>query len=135
MRKTGSAVEQDFYEILKSQTPLPEIITGSIYKRAMRPLDAQTEDAVISFVSGLDGQIQTGVFVVNIYVPDVVINGRSYQNSSRCRELEAALDGIIEQINDSRYDLFLSNMIQTFQEEEFNQHFVNAKLKFRLLTD
>ena len=134
MRKTGSAVEQDFYIILKDQTALPDIITGSIYKRGMRPLDAQTEDAVISFITGLDGQIQTGVFVINIYVPDVVINGRSYQNSARCRELESALDGVIEQIDDPGYDLSLKDMVQTYQEEDLKQHFVNAKLNFRLIT-
>lgn len=134
MRKTGSKVEQDFYQILRDQTNLPEIINGSIYKTGMRPVDSQEEDAVVTFVSGLDGQIQTGVLVVNVYVPDVVVYGRSLRNSGRCREIEEQLDNVIHQINDPRYDLHLNDMIQTYQEEELNQHFVNAKLNFRLLT-
>jgi hypothetical protein len=134
MRKTGSNIEQDFYDILKSQTELPSIISGDIYKGGMRPLDASTEDAVIVFVSGLDGQIQTGILVVNIYVPDVVVDGRSFRNSARCRELENSLDQVIQQINDPRYDLSLDDMVQTYPEDEIKQHFVNAKLKFRLIT-
>jgi hypothetical protein len=134
MRKTGSAVEQDFYDIFTAQTILPGVINGTIYKRGMRPLDADTEDAVISLVAGMDGQIQTGVLVVNVYVPDVVINGRLFRNSSRCREIEQALDEIIVGLSNPQYDIWLGDMIQTFQAEELKQHFINAKLNFRLIT-
>ncbi|WP_010416064.1 hypothetical protein [Anaerophaga thermohalophila] len=134
MKKTGSAIEQDFYDILRS-SQLPGVINGTIYKQGMRPLDAKTEDAVIAFVSGIDGQIQSGVVVVNVYVPDVVYDGRAYRNSARCREIETALNEIIGSINTPMYDCSLNDMIQTFKEEGLGQHFVNAKLNFRLITD
>lgn len=134
MRKTGSTVEQDFYDIFTLKTSLPEVINGTVYKHGMRPLDAENEDAVITLVAGLDGQIQTGVLAVNIYVPDVVVNGRLFRNSARCREIEQALDEIIGGITDPHYDIWLGDMIQTFQAEGQKQHFINAKLNFRLLT-
>lgn len=134
MRKTGSIVEQDFYTILKDETNLSALISGGIYKSGMRPVDSKLEDAVVSFAAGLDGQVQAGVVNINIYIPDIIIDGYPYRDSGRCREIEVVLDELLKEINNPIYDLSLSDMIRTFKEEDMNQHFINAKVNFRLIT-
>lgn len=133
MRRTGSQIEQDFYAIFKASA-LPGIISGDVYKHGLRPIDSTKEDAVISLISGIDGQIQVGRLVLNIYVPDIESGGRKYRNSARCRALETELDAIIQNINDSRYDVSLSDMLQTYPEPEIEQHFISAKINFRVST-
>jgi hypothetical protein len=68
MIKTAQAIEQEMFDILSDL--MPTIIKGSFYGSEMRPLDAKTEDAVITVSSASVEQIQEGVARVNIYTPD-----------------------------------------------------------------
>ena len=70
MRQTGLTFEKDIYNLVK-ESVLKTAIKGSFYREGMRPLNAKTEDAVVSFMTGVDDQIQIGVVNVNVYVPDI----------------------------------------------------------------
>ena len=70
MIKTEMQIERDFYSFIKS-SDLGKAIKGEVYRSEMRPANAKTEDLVIKFLAGLDGQIQTGVVIFNLYVPDI----------------------------------------------------------------
>lgn len=134
MRKTGSEVENDVYAILKSSA-IKTLITGDIYKDGTRPLDSKKEDVIVNFISGVDGQIQEGFVNVNVYVPDIDNGGGGYvRNVARCRVIEIALNTLAQSLTTSEYHFTLAAMIKTYKAEGISQHFVNAKLQFRLFT-
>lgn len=133
-RKTGGEIEADIYAIINGSS-LKTTIAGSIYKSGMRPINAKSEDAVISFLTGQDNQIQTGVVNINIYIPDIDNNtAQPVKNASRANVLEAALNALIQGLTPTEYRFKLDSTIQTFQAEGTRQHFINARLKFELAT-
>ena len=74
--KTEKSIERDFYEFV-SKSELAKSVSGEVYRNGMRPPESEQEDIVVKFLSGLDEQIQSGIVVLNIYVPDEVIIERS----------------------------------------------------------
>lgn len=134
MRKTGGSVEEDVYMLIKN-SQFRTSISGSLYREGMRPINSVSEDAVVSFLAGLDGEIQTGVLNLNIYVPDIVSNKQKVKNISRCSELEILANNFIQSLSLSGdYQFELDKMIQTFKSQEIEQHFVNCRIKFNLST-
>ena len=137
MTRTGQQVEDDIYELLQG-SPLKSLISGEIYKYGMRPRDSEMEDAVVKFVTGLDDDIQTGVVVVNIYVPDVDAygNGVTVRNIPRCIAIETKANEWVKSLTAGTTDyLFeLAQTIYTEEEAVIKQHFVTVRIKFKLLT-
>ena len=135
MKKTASQIEADLYKYFKDK--IDPLINGQTYRSGVRPLNSQKEDCVISFLTGLDGQYQTGVININIFVPMVKNNDNQYRkNFVRCDAIEQALMPIIEYAETDlrNYRLQLHQMIQTFEETDIKQFFINAKIKFRYNT-
>lgn len=135
MKKTASQIEADLYKYFKDK--IDPLINGQTYRNGVRPLNSQKEDCVISFLTGLDGQYQTGVININIFVPMVKNNDNQYRkNFVRCDAIEQALMPIIEYAETDlrNYRLQLHQMIQTFEETDIKQFFINAKIKFRYNT-
>ncbi|MEI6752350.1 MAG: hypothetical protein WCK78_04210 [Paludibacter sp.] len=134
MRKTGGEIEEEVYDLIDKST-IKTNISGELYREGMRPLNAETEDAVVSFLTGLDGQIQTGVLNLNLYVPDIVSNNLTVKNTSRCTELEKLVNSFIQSHSVSGdYYFELDKTIQTYKAEGIEQHFVNCRIKFQLST-
>ena len=135
MKKTASQIETDLYKYFKDK--INPLINGQTYRNGVRPLNSQKEDCVISFLTGLDGQYQTGVVNINIFVPLVKNNDNQYRKDFvRCEAIERALMPIIEEAKTDlrNYRLQLHQMIQTFEETDIKQFFINAKIKFRYNT-
>lgn len=135
MKKTASQIEADLYNYFKDK--INPLINGQTYRNGVRPLNSQKEDCVISFLTGLDGQYQTGVININIFVPLVKNNDNQYRKDFvRCDTIEQALMPIIEEAETDlrNYRLQLHQMIQTFEETDIKQFFINAKIKFRYNT-
>ena len=135
MKKTASQIEADIYKYFKDK--INTLINGQTYRNGVRPLNSQKEDCVISFLTGLDGQYQTGVININIFVPLVKNNDNQYRKDFvRCDTIEQALMPIIEEAETDlrNYRLQLHQMIQTFEETDIKQFFINAKIKFRYNT-
>ena len=135
MKKTASQIEADLYKYFKDK--INPLINGQTYRSGVRPLNSQKEDCVISFLTGLDGQYQTGVININIFVPMVKNNDNQYRKDFvRCDTIEQALMPIIEEAETDlrNYRLQLHQMIQTFEETDIKQFFINAKIKFRYNT-
>jgi hypothetical protein len=134
MRKTGEQIVDDIYEIV-NESALKTAITGIVYKDTMRPIDAKTEDIVVSFLTGINSQIQTGAVNVNIYVPDIDNGGKVLvKNIPRCRELGIIANTFIEGLKIEGYKFEDGPTIQTFKADGTNQHFINCKIKFQLIT-
>ena len=135
MKKTASQIEADLYKYFKDK--INPLINGQTYRNGVRPLNSQEEDCVISFLTGLDGQYQTGVININIFVPLVKNNDNQYRkNFVRCEAIEQALMPIIEEAKTAlrNYKLTLHQLIQTFEDTDIKQFFINAKVKFRYNT-
>lgn len=130
MNLTGTDIEQDFYNMLKGSS-LESAISGNIYKSGMRPLNADKEDVVITFLSGLSDQVQKGIMIINAYVPDIAQSG--LKNTSRIKSLEAEIKNWLYSFENNRYEISLNKTIQVFAEPEINQHFINTRLNFKLL--
>lgn len=129
MTKTGGQIELDVFNLLKDE--LNEQIKGGVYLQGTRPFDSKNEDVIISFMTGIDADIQTGVLNINTYVPDIDNgNEKLIKDIARCNEIEAFMLSLVEKAK-SEYQFFLGQTIRTFAETEINQHFVNVKLKYK----
>ena len=131
MKKTASQIESDVYKYFKDK--INPLINGQTYRLGVRPLNSLKEDCVISFLTGLDGEYQSGMFNINIFVPMIKNNDNQYRkNFVRCEAIEQALMPIIEESKTSlkNYKLQLHQMIQTFEDTDIKQFFINAKVKF-----
>lgn len=134
--KTEKQIERDFYSLI-SQSSLGAAIRGTIYRSEMRPRDAESEDIIIKFLSGLDGQIQQGVVILNVYVPDVPMrsDGRKVEDKQRVAELEELIVDFIENNGSTEY-LIESDLTPTSMlNEELEQHLIYARLRFQRLSD
>jgi hypothetical protein len=134
MKKTAGQIEKDVYVLIKNSA-VCSFISGSLYRQGMRPPNSKEEDAVVSFSTGIDGQIQEGIVILNVYVEDIVVNDCKVKNIPRCTAIEDVLNTFVESISVTENYLFkLDKMIQSFQENEIEQHFVNCRIKFKLST-
>lgn len=133
--KTEKQIERDFYTLI-SQSNLGAAIRGSIYRSEMRPRDAVSEDIIIKFLSGLDGQIQQGVVILNVYVPDIThrSDGRKVEDKQRVAVLEELIVDFIEHNGSTEY-LIESDLTPTSMlNEELEQHLIYARLRFQRLS-
>jgi hypothetical protein len=137
MTLTGQQVEDDIYALLQGSS-LKTVIGGKVYRYDMRPRNSTAEDAIVKFVAGLDGDVQTGVVVVNIYVPDVDAykDGVMRRNVARCRAVEVKANEWVKSLTAGTTDyLFeLAQTIYTEEEAAIAQHFVSIRIKFKILT-
>lgn len=135
MIKTEMQIERDFYSFIKS-SDLGKAIKGEVYRSEMRPANAKTEDLVIKFLAGLDGQIQTGVVIFNLYVPDIPFgsDGKYTANKSRIGELEKLILSFIESAGDCEYLLESDGTPTTMYNEDIEQHFIYSRIKFQRST-
>ena len=133
MTRTSKQIQGDIYRFLKDSA-LSSLITGDVYRSGMRPRDSKSEDAVVTFVTGTIGDVQSGVVVVNIYVKDIdpFCNGVLVEDSRRTEEIELAADQWVESLTCavSDYKFGLVQTIQTFEEPAINQHFVSVRLRY-----
>lgn len=121
--KTGSQIEQDFVNAIIDRG---FEVNGGVYKQGMRPVGSEKEDVVVSFLTGLGQQVQTGVVNVNVYVQNI----SELRNSTRCLEVEQILLSFVENLHLSGYRVDQKQMIQTFKAGDIDQHFVNLQIKF-----
>lgn len=129
MLKTGTEIEGDFYTLIK-ESPLGQAIRGRVYRPDMRPAGAKSEDIVVKLLSGRDQQLQTGVVVVNIYIPDIVYkNGRRVRDIARIGEMEALLRQFIDE-DHSEYWFDTEQTPTLIHHTEIDQYCLNVRLAF-----
>ncbi len=134
MKKTGSTFEKEIFHLIRN-SGLKSKISGNVYRAGMRPFNSSKEDAVITFITGRDGERQKGIVTINVYVPDINHEGKiKVKNIGRCNEIEEYLEEIVRELKKDGYRFSLDSIIQTFQEEDIEQHFVSVKLKFEYVT-
>ena len=136
MAKTAKDIQTDFYTLLKD-SDLAAMVNGIVYRDGFRPRDSKKEDIVIIYSAGEDdGEIQSGIVTLNIYVPDILPykNGTMVENAARTAKIERAAQEWYESIRGvmPEYIFRLYNTIHTTADEDINQHLVVVQVKYRL---
>lgn len=132
--KTEKQIEKDIFRIIKA-SPINTMIGGTLYRKGMRPRNAKTEDAVVAFLSGLDGQFQTGVVLLNIYVP-MTQNASSDKitDISRVETLEAAVKDFFDECSEVNYLFELRETPYSEDLDEIEQTRINTRIYYRRTT-
>lgn len=132
--KSEKQIERDFYSFVK-QSVLGQGIRGTVYRPEMRPANAQTEDLVVKFLAGLDEQIQSGVVLLNIYVPDVPFgkDGRKVEDMSRVEAIETLIQEFVDGNEDTEYWMQTDTSPTSMKIEGIEQHLITARIKFNRL--
>ena len=133
--KGTTTIEMDMYAALEEL--MGSTIRGTFYPSELRPIEAKTEDAVLTCSNATAGQIQEGRARLNIYVPDINNGGASLvPDKARLMELEAIDEQVLQTLNDSCtayiFDKFQTTT--TIAVPERNEHFVNIGIHFKLAT-
>lgn len=134
---TDNDVIQDLYLKLV-EGGIGNLITGNFYLK-FKPFNSKLEDCVVSFISGRDGQIQTGIVTVNIFVPNVTAydqGGFGVENYERTEAITKLLNDIVhndEIMSKGHFYWEPNTMVSTFKEEkaDYHAHFVNVQLLFQ----
>lgn len=129
---TGTEIEL-YVKSLVTASPLKGLIKGGIYTQGLRPPDSIKEDIVITFASGLDNQISTGVVLVNAYVPDIDSGkGLIQKDAARCLVIEKAIAEFRKSLPTNEFLWQPDTTITSNPVPEVRQHYINLRLKYRL---
>lgn len=133
--KGQTTIEMEMYAALEEL--MGNTIKGTFYPSEVRPLEANTEDAVLTVSNATAGQIQEGRARLNIYVPDINNGGEILvPDKARLMELEKITDEVVEKLNEADtayiFDLFQST--ETIAVPGKSEHFVNIGIHFKLAT-
>lgn len=132
--KTEKQIEKDVFNVVKAT--VSDFISGKVYRKGMRPDDARGEDIVVSFLTGYNLQVQSGIVNVNAYVPDKAVSGyqTKVQDIKRLDALEAKIISVFENIENDEYDFAIEDTPVTDSVEGIAEHFINFRVKFRRIT-
>lgn len=131
--KTAKEIQGDIINLLR-ETPLAQAVSGQIYRKGYRPLNSKAEDIIVGFITGMTGEIEEGVVVVNIHVADIPFgNGLVVENGARTAEIERLAADWVESLkaSHSNYIFSLSQAIYTEAEREVTEHFVSIRLSYK----
>lgn len=133
MTKTSKQIQGDVFLMLREST-LCSMISGAVYRNGMRPRDSRKEDAVVIFSTGLSEEIQTGVVIVNLFVPDIdpASDGVFVEDGARVEELECLAQEWVDSLStkNSCYRFELQQTIYSESDHELQQHVIVVRLKF-----
>ncbi len=136
MEKTEKQIEKDIYRIIRD-SELKAVIRGSVYRDGMRPKNANTEDIVVMFKTGLDGQEQSGYIQIHIYVPNRKSpngDGELVPDITRIDQLEEVANNVLASLEDTEYLFEKESTPKCWPVEGIEQYFINVILKFRRKT-
>lgn len=129
MRKTGLEIEWYIYSLAVRSLP----IRGKVYRNGTRPYNSQGEDAVVAFLSGVDGWdsfSQVGIVNLNVHVRNIGNSPYSVKNVTRCEEIEQALLSLVEGHETGDYWLQTDGAAQVSPDGD-NWHVVSIRIKYR----
>ena len=133
--KTSTQIEADFYRLVKN-SPVASSVGGKVYRDGTRPRNSKEEDIVVIFVAGVDGQIQDGVIVMNVFVPKKPF-GKCTDPVKDIRRIDM-LERVIRDWLDTRpgapeYHLphYERATIKDYEDPETGETYINTRIKFR----
>lgn len=133
MIKTANDIERDFYQFVKN-SELGEAIRGEVLRDGMREDNAKSEDLIVKFLAGLDEQVQTGIVLIHIYVPNKTIRNRNVRDTARIGELERLIRDFVDTAGGFEYWLETDTTPKSIEVENINQWLVIARIRFNRIT-
>lgn len=133
MIKTEQEIERDFYTMIKS-SELGTEIRGGLYRDGMRPDNSTEEDLIVKLLSGDDEQVQEGVIVINLYVPDIPNGSRKVKDLQRIAELQSCIRSFINDNENTEYLMSSDGTPKSMLNEDINQHLIVARIKYKRIT-
>lgn len=134
--KTEKAIERDLFRLVKEN--FARYIKGTVYRKGTRPKDAKTEDIIVAFASGVDGQFQSGELYLNIYIPFIPYGQDSNMipDIPRIDELENNLIGFYDNClsKNNEYNFRKRQTPYTTDEESIEQSILTLLLKYNRFT-
>lgn len=132
MVKTEAEIERDVFRIIKS-SGIADEISGTVYRGGMRPMNSQAEDAVVTFLSGEDGQEQTGVVVVNIFVPKILFgkDTNKVKDITRIENLERIIVDLFTDYADQEYWFEIRTTPQALDYDDIDQTAIYTRIYYR----
>nr|DAE23086.1 MAG TPA: hypothetical protein [Myoviridae sp. ctB3C22] len=134
-QKSTIEIELEMFRALEGL--MAKSVKGTFYSSEMRPIEACTEDAVLTVSNGMPGQFEEGRARLNIYVPDIDC-GQADKVADKDRLLELAkidktvLDTLNGADTDYLFDFFQTTAIVAVPGK--SEHFVNIGIHFKLVT-
>lgn len=134
--KTEQEIERDFFSLIR-ESELGKAIKGGIYRSDLRPNGSAAEDVIVKFLAGTNGQIQRGVVILNVYVPDVpyLNDGRLVADHARIGELQRIVNDFITGQTSTEYRLKPDETPRTEAVEDIGQHFIYTRIHFERIAD
>lgn len=130
--RTAYQAQADLFQLVKGSA-LAAFVSGAVYHAGTRPRDSKAEDIVIGYLAGTPAEIQTLVFNVNIFVPDLDpwTNGVLTPDVARLTAIEEQAAAWVKTLTCDRtdYKISLYDNIHTSEAREIGQHFVNIALR------
>ena len=135
MSKTGRKIEKDIFHIFKD-SDFGKAITGTTYRKGVRPRDAKTEDAVVAFQAGTGNQTQRGIVYIDVYVPNIPVQGRKdlCPTIARIDELETLAVRMVKECTSVEYDLQLDSTPDDAEVEGVDQQCIYIRISFKRTT-
>lgn len=136
MEKTEKQIEKDVFRIIRN-SELKNAIGGTIYREGMRPKSATAEDIVVKFLTGIDGQEQSGIVLVHIYVPNIASvsgDGELVEDITRIGQLQELANQVLSNLEDTEYLFEKDGTPKSYEAEGVEQHFINVRLHYRRKT-
>ena len=133
--KTEMQIERDFFALIKNGT-IGQAIHGDVYRSEMRPDNAETEDAIVKYLSGYDAQIQSGIMLLHIYVPDIcTADGRKVADKVRIGQIEEIILDFVRDFDSTEYLIETDMSPYATLNEEIGQHLVITRIKFQRISN
>lgn len=136
MIKSEKHIERDLYSMVV-KSDLAKMISGKVYRGGMRPDNSSKEDVVVKFLAGLDNQVQSGVLVVNVYVPDISNSAFPHpvENIARIEELEDKIIDFVTGCKSVEYLYEFDSTPTTIEVKDIGQHMIYARIKYQRITE
>ena len=132
--KVETQIEKDFFHFVK-ESPISSAIKGKVYRDGMRPRNSKAEDAVVIFSSGLDGQIQDGVVVLNVFVPKKPFgkDTEPVKDIERVDMLEQIIRDWLRFWSNTEYLIVTKERptITSREDPETHETYIHTRIKFR----
>lgn len=133
--KSEKNIERDLFAFVK-ESELAAAVNGDVYRLGTRPDNSTKEDIVVKFISGTDGQIQRGIIVLDVYVPDIKItSGKLVENMQRIEVLENLIYSFLQDCNTTEYLYSLDATPKSLEAEEIGQHFIYARIAYQRISE
>lgn len=124
---------KDLVYSIVSESELAENISGQI-RKSLRPKDSTAEDIVISMLANENGEVQEAFVNVNVYVPDILIDGQAEENSSRLRELCTLCSELLEVQHGTGWRMTMDTQ-RVMAVDGRDEHMINNKLLYKQINE